>query len=67
MDGRIDKNELTKRVALRLEQDTEQTEVLVDAVLEEIYEALKNGESVTIRNFGDILPTNKLGGFCRQR
>ena len=41
-----------KRVASRLSQDPKEADILVDAVVEEIYEALKNGESVTIRNFG---------------
>lgn len=50
---RIDKTELTKRVSKRLGLDNpKQAEPMVDAVLEEIYEALKQGERVSLRNFG---------------
>lgn len=52
MDGKIDKKELTKRVAVRLSQDPKETGELVDAVLDEIYDSLKNGESISLRNFG---------------
>lgn len=52
MSDRINKKELTKRVAERLSQDPEEADILVDAVLEEIYEALKNGDKVSLKSFG---------------
>ena len=62
MDGKINKKELVKRVATRLSQDPKETDKLVDAVFEEIYEALKNGESVTIRNFGNFYISERRSG-----
>lgn len=52
MSNRITKKELVARVAERTGQDIELTAELVDAVLEEIYEALKHGERVSLTNFG---------------
>ena len=52
MSDRIDKTELIKRVT----QQTNQTEALVteivDTTFEQIYEAFKREEKVSIRNFG---------------
>lgn len=52
MSDRIDKTELIKRVT----QKTNQTEALVteivDTTFEQIYEAFKREEKVSIRNFG---------------
>ena len=52
MSERIDKTELIKRVT----QQTNQTEALVteivDTTFEQIYEAFKREEKVSIRNFG---------------
>jgi len=52
MSGRIDKSELAKRVAKRLKTDPTTSATMLDAVLDEIYEALKNEEQVSLRNFG---------------
>ena len=52
MNGRIDKKELSRRVATCLEQDGSVVEKMIDVTLEEIYEALKREESVSLRNFG---------------
>lgn len=52
MNSRIEKQELVKRVAKRTAKDTDDVELMVDAVLEEIYEALKHEETVSLRNFG---------------
>jgi len=49
---RIDKKELVRRVSERVPQGTGTVEEMVDATLEEIYEALKQGECVSLRNFG---------------
>lgn len=52
MSDRIDKKELVRRVSQRVGTGTDTVEEFLDAALEEIYEALKCGESVSLRNFG---------------
>jgi DNA-binding protein HU-beta len=52
MSNSIDKKELVGRVSQRLGKDTSTIEEIVDTTLEEIYEALKRGECVSLRNFG---------------
>ena len=52
MSERIDKKELVNRVSQRIERDTDTVGEVVEATLEEIYEALKQGECVSLRNFG---------------
>jgi DNA-binding protein HU-beta len=52
MSNNIDKKELVKRMSKRLAQSEATIEPVLDAALEEIYEALKRGEGVTLRNFG---------------
>jgi len=52
MSDRIDKKELVRRVSERAGQAPDTVEEIVDATLEEIYAALKQGESVSLRNFG---------------
>ena len=51
-DKSIDKKVLLQRISKRLKKDTGTAEEIVDAALEEIYEALKHGESVSLRGFG---------------
>ena len=51
MTNRIDKKELVRRVEAHIKNDVS-VEAIVDAALEEIYEALKRGEIVSLRNFG---------------
>lgn len=48
----ISKKDLIKRVVQKVESNPKEVEVIVDATLEEIYQSLKEGESVNIRNFG---------------
>lgn len=48
----IDKKELVRRVGKRLSKGSGTVEEIIDAALEEIYESLKLGESVSLRNFG---------------
>ena len=48
----IDKKELVWRVSERVVKGTGTVGDIVDATLEEIYEALKQGECVSLRNFG---------------
>jgi DNA-binding protein HU-beta len=52
MSDRINKQALIDRVSERIGKDVDSVEEVVDATLEEIYEALKRGESVSLRNFG---------------
>ena len=52
MNERIDKKILVARVARRASVDEDVAAGLVEATLEEIYEALKQGECVSLRNFG---------------
>ncbi|MDZ7959429.1 MAG: HU family DNA-binding protein [Aulosira sp. DedQUE10] len=48
----IDKKELVRRVSNRVIKGTGTVEEIIDATLEEIYESLKKGDSVSLRNFG---------------
>ncbi len=48
----IDKKELVKRVSQRLSKGSDTVEEILDATIEEIYESLKQGDSVSLRNFG---------------
>ncbi|MBK1987654.1 HU family DNA-binding protein [Sphaerospermopsis aphanizomenoides BCCUSP55] len=48
----IDKKELIRRVGQRINKETGTVEEIIDATIEEIYESLKQGESVSLRNFG---------------
>ena len=52
MSNRIDKKELVRRVAVRTDVEVEMASRFVEATLEGIYEALKQGECVSLRNFG---------------
>lgn len=48
----INKQELIPRVCQRVSQNEQEIEEIVDATLEGIYQSLKQGESVNLRNFG---------------
>jgi DNA-binding protein HU-beta len=48
----ISKKDLVKRVAHRVDNKQTMVEEIIDATLEEIYQSLKERESVNIRNFG---------------
>ncbi len=52
INQRMDREALTQRVAERTGLSMRTTEKAVDAVLEEIYAALKRGECVSLKNFG---------------
>jgi DNA-binding protein HU-beta len=54
MAERVDKPELMHRVARRLDRDSETVAEIVDGFLEEIYAALKGGDSVSLRGFGSF-------------
>jgi len=49
---RITKQDLVQLVSQRTNREAESVAEIVDATIEEIYEALKRGESVSLRNFG---------------
>jgi DNA-binding protein HU-beta len=52
MSDRIERDELIRLVAQRTGQDAEMVDGAVDAFLDEIYQALKRGQSVTLKKFG---------------
>jgi DNA-binding protein HU-beta len=54
MAKRVDKPELVDRVARRLDRDGATVGEIVDGFLEEIYEALKRGDGVSLRGFGSF-------------
>ena len=54
MTGRVEKSDLVRRVAGRVDRDAETVAEIVDAFLEETYEALKRGDSVSLRGFGSF-------------
>ena len=50
MSDRIDKTALIERIAKRIGNSAVTIEKITDAMVEEIYEALKQGECVTLKN-----------------
>ncbi len=48
----MDKKDLIERAARRTEADKKHIEEILDAALDEIYQSVKRGESVSLRNFG---------------
>ncbi len=54
MSDRIDKTELIERIAKRSGNSAVTIEKIVDAMVEEIYEALKQGECITLKNLGSF-------------
>jgi DNA-binding protein HU-beta len=54
MADRMEKPELVRLAAKRVSRDDEAVAEVVDAFLEEIYEALQRGHSVSLRGFGSF-------------
>lgn len=54
MTGRLEKVDVVDRVSERLSRDPETITEIVDAFLDEIYEAFKRGECVSLRGFGSF-------------
>lgn len=54
MTDRVNKKELARRMAQSENIDLKTAEAQIDLVFDTIYEAIKAGESVTIRNFGNF-------------
>jgi DNA-binding protein HU-beta len=52
MSDRIEKSDIVRLVAQRTRQEPAVVGKILDAILEELYAALKRGESVSLRNFG---------------
>jgi DNA-binding protein HU-beta len=52
MSDRIDKKALITLVTERVGKDTDAVKEIVEATLETIYGALKQGQCVSLRNFG---------------
>ena len=50
----VEKTELVRLIAERVQQDGDLVEEISDATLEEIYQAIKRGESVSLRTFGSF-------------
>lgn len=48
----ISKKELIKRVSQRVNHHSQDVEEVINATLDEIYQSLKQGESVSLRDFG---------------
>lgn len=54
MSGRIDKDQLIVRITQRTGNSAKTVEKIVNAALDELYLAFKQGESVTLRKFGSF-------------
>lgn len=59
MSERINKKELVERVSMRFVKEAGTVEEIVDATFEEIYQALKQGEKVSIQDFGTFYIESK--------
>jgi DNA-binding protein HU-beta len=54
MTERIQKDELARRLAARMQTDMPTASAWVDAVVETLYESFQAGESVTLKGFGSF-------------
>jgi DNA-binding protein HU-beta len=54
MTNRIEKDELARRLAARMQSDVATATAWLDGVVETLYESFKAGESVTLRGFGSF-------------
>lgn len=52
MTDRVNKKELTRRLAQRMKSDEATAAAWIDGVVETLYESFKAGESVTLPGFG---------------
>ncbi len=64
MSDRMDRQELVERVAQRAGQSVESAGEIVDATLEEIVQALKRGECVSLRGFGTFYVRPERKSWC---
>jgi len=54
MVERIQKDELARRLAARMQTDPKTAAIWIDGVVETLYESFKAGESVTLKGFGSF-------------
>ncbi len=54
MNERVDREQLIRQVSQRTGQDTETVALIVDGLLEEIYQTIRQGKSITLKNFGNF-------------
>ncbi len=52
MSDRIRRDELIRLVTQRTDQDLDTVDKIGDVFLDEIYQAIKRGQGVTLKNFG---------------
>jgi len=64
MSDRIDKSALITLVTDRVGRDREMVEEIVEATLQEIYEALKRGECVSLRDLGTFYVRPERDSWC---
>jgi nucleoid DNA-binding protein len=62
----MNKPEWIKAVATKLEQPEDQVALILETELEEIYQALKREEKVTLVNFGTFYIDVRRSGTCFQ-
>jgi DNA-binding protein HU-beta len=63
MPDRVEKQDLVRAVSARLAGEGASVDTIVDAFLEEIYQALKRGESVTLRDFDSFYVRPEQGSW----
>jgi len=63
MADRIERDELVRQVTERVGRDAAMVGEIVDATFEEIYETLKRGQGVTVRNFGNFYIREERGSW----
>jgi DNA-binding protein HU-beta len=54
MTERVKHKELVQRLATRMGADPTTADLWIDGITETLYECFRNGESVTIKGFGDF-------------
>ena len=64
MSDRIDRSALITLVTDRVGRDRDMVEEIVEATLQEIYEALKRGECVSLRDLGTFYVRPERDSWC---
>ncbi len=54
MDERVNREKLISKVSQRTGHEEETVAAIVDALLDEIFQTIRQGNSVTIKNFGNF-------------
>jgi len=54
MVERIQKDELARRLSVRMQADPETAAAWIDGLVETLYDSFKAGESVTLKGFGSF-------------